>query len=387
MFDLVITNGTLVMPDREPLAGGVAVQNELIHALGDVQDQGKVTIDASGCYVLPGIIDIHTHGIGYESSASESLHEYAKLEASHGCTTFYPTLFGPPEESAEHMRRHRRNTDELTELPQVGGFRLESPYLGFTGAGISRDLTPISKRVTNELLDAGGGHIKIWDVSPELEGAADLISELASKGIVCSLAHMRATIDQARAAIDAGAKLVTHLFCTFELPEMTDPGVYPAGLTDLFLVDDRVACEIIADGAHVNPLLIEKTLRCKPDDMTVFVTDSNFGAGLPSGRYELPGGWGLAAIDGPNNGVRLVEREMGLAGSALTPIDSLRNCIRMLGKDLRTASRLCSANPAKMLGLNKGRLAVGMDADLIVLNEQLELVYTIVQGKVAFSRS
>ncbi len=387
MVDLIIANGTLVMPDREPCSGDVGIQHGLIHFLVDVESQGKTTIDATGCYVLPGIIDIHTHGIGYESSASESLHEYAKLEASHGCTTFYPTLFGPPEESAEHMRRHRRNTNELAELPQVGGFRLESPYLGFTGAGISRDLAPISKAVTNELLDAGGGHIKIWDISPELEGAAGLISELSSMGIICSLAHMRATIDQARAAIDAGAQLVTHLFCTFEVPEMIDPGVYPAGVTDLFLVDDRVACEIIADGTHVNPMLIEMTLRCKPDDMTVFVTDSNYGAGLPSGRYDLPGGWGLAAIDGPNNGVRLVEREMGLAGSALTPIDSLRNCVQMLGKDLGMASRLCSANPARLLGLNKGRLAVGWDADLIVLDEQLELMYTIVRGKVAFSRS
>ncbi|MHB1460219.1 MAG: N-acetylglucosamine-6-phosphate deacetylase [Armatimonadota bacterium] len=386
MTDLVIVGGTLVLPDGSLVPGSVAIQNGLVCALGDVEGLGKTTIDASGCYVLPGIIDIHTHGIGYESSASESLYEYAKLEAACGCTSFFPTLFGPPEVSAEHMRRHRSNTNELADLPQVGGFRLESPYLGFTGAGTSRDLAPISKKVTDELLDAGGGHVKIWDVSPELEGAAGLISELSGMGIVCSLAHMRATIEQARAAIDAGARLVTHLFCTFAVPEMTDPGVYPAGVTDLFLVDDRVACEIIADGTHVNPMLIEMTLRCKPDDMTVFVTDSNYGAGLPSGRYELPGGWGLAAIDGPNNGVRLVEREMGLAGSALTPIDSLRNCIRMLGKDISTASRLCSANPARLLGLNKGLLAVGMDADLIVLDEQLELMYTIVRGKVAFAR-
>lgn len=386
MNDLIINGGTLVLPDGSLAPCCVDVQGGLIHSLGESDGQGKTTIDASGCYVLPGIIDVHTHGICRESSASESLHEYARLEASCGCTTFIPTLFGPPEQSVEHMRRHRSNTNELADLPQVGGFRLESPYLGYTGAGISRDLAPISEQVTNSLLMAGGGHIKIWDISPELDGSTGLISMLSSMGIICSLAHTRATMAQARAAIDAGARLVTHLFCTFLLPEVTDPGVYPAGLTDLFLLDDRVACEIIADGTHVHPLLVEKTLRCKPEQQTVFVTDSNYGAGLPSGHYELPGGWGLAALDGPNNGVRLVDREMGLAGSALTPIDLLRNSVRLLGRDIATASRLCSANPAKLLGLNKGELAVGKDADLIVLDEQLELLYTIVHGKVAYAR-
>jgi N-acetylglucosamine-6-phosphate deacetylase len=195
------------------------------------------------------------------------------------------------------------------------------------------------------------------------------------------VAHTRASIDQVRAAIDAGARLVTHLFDTFQVPEMTDPGVYPAGLTDYLLVEDRVACEIVGDGTHVHELLVEKTLRCKTPNKTIFVTDSNLGAGLPPGRYVLPGGWGDAVVNGPNNGVRIPDRDMGLAGSALTPIDAFRNAIRLFHKDLATATMLCSTTPARLLGLNKGEVTVGMDADLIILDSNLNLVRTLVAGQ------
>ena len=110
---------------------------------------------------------------------------------------------------------------------------------------------------------------------------------------------------------------MTHLFDTFELPDNThpDPGVYPAGIVDYFLVEDRVMCEIIGDGTHVHPLLVEKTFRCKSPERIVFVTDSNYGAGLPTGEYLLPGSWGNVRIDGCNNGVRMLDRNMALAGT------------------------------------------------------------------------
>jgi N-acetylglucosamine-6-phosphate deacetylase len=237
------------------------------------------------------------------------------------------------------------------------------------------------------LLAAGGGHIKIWDVSPELEGAPDLVRQLSREGIVCSVAHTQATIDQARAAVDSGATLVTHLFDVFPVPENRGTGVYPEGLVDYLLVEDRIACEIIGDGTHVHPLNVEKAFRCKPSDRLVFITDSNYGAGLPPGRYNAPGSWGTVQIDGPNNGVRQVDRNMGLAGSALTPIDSFRNVIRLFHKDLATASRVWSSNPARLMGLNKGEIAPGRDADLIILDKNLNLLCTIVAGEIAYRRA
>ena len=382
---LAIRNGRVLLADE-----GMCCC-DLLLAAGAIQETGSSLkgdreLDAEGGYVLPGLIDLHTHGIQKESVDAGLLAEYARIEACFGATTFYPTLFASPEEAARQMERHRRETDELRKTPQVGGFRLESPYLARTGAGVTKDLTTINPRTTDMLLEAGGGHVRIWDVSPELVGAAGLIAQLSQQGLVCSIAHTGAAIDQGRAAVDAGARLVTHLFDVFTIPTEQTSGVYPAGLVDYLLVEDRVTCEIIGDGTHVDPLLVEKAFRCKPQDRLVFVTDSNFGAGLPPGQYDAPGSWGRVEIEGPNNGVRMVDRNRGLAGSALTPIDGFRNAVRRFGKDLGAASRIWSRNPARLMDLNKGDIALGRDADLIILDNELELVCTMVAGEIVYHR-
>jgi N-acetylglucosamine-6-phosphate deacetylase len=220
-----------------------------------------------------------------------------------------------------------------------------------------------------------------------LDGAPEVIELLSRQGIVCSIAHTRATIEQGQAAVEAGARLATHLFDVFEPPQDKGTGVYPHGLVDYLLVEDRVKCEIIGDGTHVPEILVEKAFRCKPPDGLVFVTDSNFGAGLPPGQYEAGGSWGRVQIDGPNNGVRMVDRGMGLAGSALTPIDSFRNVVRLFHKSIGVASRVWSRNPAHLLGLNKGEIAPGRDADLIILDQDLGLCYTIVAGQIIYQKA
>jgi N-acetylglucosamine-6-phosphate deacetylase len=344
-------------------------------------------IDAAGGYVLPGLIDLHTHGIHTISAESGSLDEYAAAEASHGATTFYPTFFCSPEETATHLQRHLRETDDLRAVPQVGGFRLEAPYLAIASGGSENAVRPVTQKVTDDLLAVGRGHIKIWDVSPELTGAPGFISFVTQQGIVISLAHTRATIAQGRAAVDAGARLVTHMFDVFyHMPEMADPDpdIYGPCLADYLLLEDRVTCEIIGDGLHVDPLLVEKAFRCKPADRLAFVTDSNFGAGLPAGRYTLPGDWGNVQIGSPNDGVRLLDRNLMLGGSALTPINSFLNVRRLFHKDLAMASRVWSKTPARLLGLNKGEIAAGMDADLIILDCDLELQYTISGGEIIY---
>jgi N-acetylglucosamine-6-phosphate deacetylase len=383
---VVIKNGKVLLPTEEILAGDVLIENGQIEATGPSLT-GDVQLDAQGGYVLPGLIDLHTHGIRTINLQDGTLEEYASIEAEFGATTFYPTLFDTPQAIAEQMRRHRAETDELRLVPQVGGFRLESPYLARTGAGLAKDLGHISPEITATLLEAGGGHVKIWDVSPELDGAPDVIRELSQRGIICSIAHTQASIEQGRAAVEAGARLVTHLFDVFFPPEDTGTGVYPHGLIDYLLIEDRAMCEIIGDGTHVPEILVEKAFRCKSPDGLVFVTDSNFGAGLPPGQYDAGGSWGRIQIDGPNNGVRMVDRGMGLAGSALTPIDAFRNAIHLFGKSMGVASRICSRNPARLLGLNKGEIAPGRDGDLLILDADLKLRHTLVGGNVVYADS
>ena len=383
---LTIKNGRVLLPNGLIENCDVLIEGKQIKQVGTNIPSDGPTIDAGGSYVLPGLIDIHTHGMGHESTSEGSLKEYAKLCTSYGATTLYPTLFSSADRTVQQLKRHLAETNDLRDTPQVAGFRLESPYLAYTGGGTSKDLAPITDENTKMMLDAGAGHIKIWDISPELPGACDLIRQLTAQGIVASMAHTHATIDEAKAAVDAGLKLATHLFNTFVMPEWAEGGVYGVGLVDYLLIEDRVTCEIIGDGTHVKPILVEKAFRCKPNDGIVFVTDSNMGAGLPPGRYSLPGGWGDVMIDGSNNGVRLIDRDMGLAGSALTPIDGFRNAIRLFGADIARANHLCSTSPARLLGLNKGEIAVGKDADIIILNDDLELLRAIVQGAELFTK-
>lgn len=382
---LAITNGRILLPTEKIQAGDVLIENGRIKEVGPSVTADE-QIDAMGGYVVPGLIDVHTHGIRTVNLQDGSLQEYARIEAEFGTTTFYPTLFDTPEAIAEQMRRHRAETDDLRLVSQVGGFRLESPYLARTGAGQAKDLGHITPEITEMLMEAGGGQIKIWDVSPELDGAPGVIEELSGQGIVCSIAHTQATIEQGRAAVDAGARLVTHLYDVFMPPEDKGTGIYPHGLVDYLLIEDRVKCEIIGDGTHAPDILVEKAFRCKTPDGLVFVTDSNFGAGLPPGQYDAGGSWGRIQIDGPNNGARMVDRDMGLAGSALTPIDAFRNAIRLFNKDMGTASRICSLSPARLLDLNKGEIAPGRDADLIVLDGDLELRYTVVAGEIIYKK-
>jgi len=382
---LFIRNVTIPYSKNNKYLKDIYIENGVIFSINNCKpDPSSLIIDADGLMAIPGIIDIHTHGILDIRTEECDLNEYAEVEASFGATTFLPSFFNPPKKIAESMKRHLSENNYLKNLPQIPGFRIESPYLVKIGGGNSKDFTPISDDVTNMLFEAGSGFIKIWDISPELPGALETISFLTSKGIICSLAHSGASIEQARNAVNKGLKLVTHLYDTFDIPKETDPGVYPQGLIDYLLTEDRVFCEIIGDGTHVYNLLVEKTLRCKSTEKTIFITDSNYGAGMPAGIYKLPECGSEIKIDGTNNGVRLTERNMTLAGSALTPIDSFRNVINIFGKNISTAIDLCSAAPAKLLGLNKGFLETGFDGDILLLDDKMDIKYTIAGGEVIY---
>lgn len=381
-----IKEGLILFPDGALQEADVVLRDGRIESVG-ANLVADAEIDAAGCYVLPGLIELHTHGMRGHAAETGDLIAYAATMAEFGATTFYPTLFCPPDRAVEHLRRHLRETDGLRLTPQVGGFRLESPYLAIPSGGTDLDVAPIDEALTRRLLAAGEGHIKLWDVSPELDGAVALIRRLSAQGIVCSIAHTHATIAQGRAAVDAGARLATHLFDVFyHTPERKDPDpdIYAPSLVDYLLVEDRLTCEIIGDGTHVDPLLVEMAFRCKGAERLAFVTDSNLASGMPPGRYSIPGNGGDVMIRSASDGVRLPDRDMILAGSALSPLDGLRNVVRLFGKDVATASRVWSATPARLMGLNKGEIAVGRDADLIVLDENLELLYTLVAGNVVY---
>jgi N-acetylglucosamine-6-phosphate deacetylase len=338
-------------------------------------------IDARGGYVLPGFVDQHSHGMRDVMVDKDDIHRYAGYQLDNGVTACLPTLANDPASNMARMKSILAETRDFQLAPNLVGFRPEIMYLVDASAGPASSVVRPDPDLTEAVWEASGGRIRIWDISPELEGAIPFIEWCAAHGVVSSLAHSAATIPQVREAVAAGLGLVTHLYDLFVIPKEDDEGVYPAGVTDYINVEDRLSAEIIPDGVHAHPLLVETTIRCKGLDRVAFITDSLMGSGLPPGRYE-----GLV----PNSpvevtatrGIRRISDGI-LSGSALTQLQSFRNAINKFGKSIPQASRLCSRTPARIIGLDrKGRIAPDMDADVVVLGEDLSLKTVILAGEV-----
>ena len=348
-------------------------------------EKNEQVIDAEGCYVLPGFIDIHTHGLKDVLVDKGSLVDYSRLQYEQGVTGCVATLGGSPEENGNTMQRGLDETGRLKETPNILGFRPEILYLADASAGNPDSLVSISPDITEALYQAGEGWIRIWDVSPELSGALEFIRWAGKKGIVTSLAHSNALEDVVRPAVDAGMGLVTHFYDLFPLAVEVDEGVYPAGITDYINLEDRLTVELIPDGVHVHPYLLEQTLRVKGLDGAVFITDSALGSGNPPGIYDglYPG---IQVEVTADRGIRRVGDDL-LSCSALTMVAGFRNTVFKFGKSIPTASRLCSRNAANLLGLTaKGYLAPGMDSDIVILDRELNLRTTICRGNLVYSR-
>jgi N-acetylglucosamine-6-phosphate deacetylase len=381
---MVIRNGTVIHVDRLEQRTDIRLMGGRIREIGRALEPapGEQVVEAEGLLAVPGLIDLHTHGLKNVSVQEGSLLEYSKLQLEEGVTTCIPTLYGPPETNRLRISEAMAETNDLCDTPNILGFRPEIMYVAKTGAGSSASLSGIDPTTSEALYSASKGRIPIWDVSPELKGAISFIHWAREKNIVVSLAHTGATLEQTRAGVDAGIALVTHLYDTFDIAQQVDPGVYPAGITDYIQIEDRLNVEIVPDGVHVHPILVEKTLRCKGIERVVFVTDSLRGSGNPPGIYD-----GLAhgeqievTVD---RGMRRIS-DNALSGSCLTQLQSFRNAVRVFGMSIRQACLLCSRNPARILGLNKGMLASGMDGDIILLDRNLELVATILAGELAY---
>lgn len=348
---------------------------------GLAEPRGARVVDARDCWVLPGLVDIHTHGIGDVAIDTGSAREFSRLHAASGVTSCLATLALDAEADARRMREILRETEGFTLTPNIVGFRPEILYLVDASAGPSSSLARPDVRTTEMLWEASRGLIRVWDVSPEIEGALPFIGWCAEHGVVASMAHSAAGIDVVRPAVDAGMRLVTHFYDLFAMPKEKDEGVYPAGVTDYINIEDRLTVEIIPDGVHVDPLLVEKTLRCKGTGRVVFITDSLRGSGKPPGTYDgiIPG---EPVEVTPDRGIRRKSDGI-LSGSAITAITAFRNAVRMFGRSIPEACALCALTPARLLGLQrKGLIAAGMDADVIVVDRDLALRATIAAGQV-----
>lgn len=381
-----IKNVRLVFPGERVERGSLRVQDGRIQAINPAEAPGDGdVVDGGGKLLTPGLIDVHTHGIHtfqYETGA-DAVRAAGPALARYGTTTVVPTVC--PQRTPDMLERLRLAADGLSAAVGVHmpGLHVEGPFMAIAGAACAT--LPGDLHLLDELFDACRGRIAVMSVSPEQPGIIPVIERLCERGVAVFMTHTRATPEQTQRAIDAGVTHATHFYDVFPLPEVTEPGVRPAGVVEAVLANRRVSVDFIADGVHVHPMAIRAFTTAKGWPGVVAITDANVGAGLPAGEYETP--WGFRVRVRPGDGARNVVNN-GLAGSALTMNAAMRNLMQWLDLPGEQVWAMGTCNPARLLGLaRKGTLAPGADADLVLWNEDLTPDKTWCQGELVYGQT
>ncbi len=328
-------------------------------------------IDLGDRWLAPGFIDTHVHGGGgaqFNDRDVDGIAAAARFHAEHGTTGLLATLVPAPlDELCVSLQ-----AIAASGAPNVLGVHLEGPFLspGSPGALDPALLLVPDRAVLDRLLGVAPGLVRMVTVAPELPGALELIEAVVAAGAIASLGHSDASYAQAVAAVDAGARSVTHIFNAMPPLHHREPDLLGAAL-------DRteLSCELIADGVHADPVALRLAHRAKGPDGIRLITDAIAATGMPDGRYPL----GAREVTVADGRARL---DGALAGSTLTVNAAVANAVQFLGIDVPAGVALASAAPAALLGLGarKGAIAPGFDADLVVLDDGLRAVGTMVAG-------
>jgi N-acetylglucosamine-6-phosphate deacetylase len=344
---------------------------------------GAETLDLSGLTLYPGFVDVHIHGsagVDLMEAAAEDLHKVARFLASHGVTTWVPTLVpGPVEEYARAVsavEELMRRQDSLAPAARAAGVHYEGPFVNERQCGALRteffraydDASKLDELPT--LKREGAAHL--MTLAPEVEGGVRLIKELVARGWVVSIGHTRAPLDALEAARGAGARHMTHFLNAMPQLHHREPGPVGWGLTR-----DDVSVDLIADGVHSHPVMLGLVLRCKTPARVSLISDAVAPAGLGDGDYRL---WGetIRVREG-----RTSNERGHIAGSVITMLDAAR-MMTSLGLSEVDVARVASLNPSRLLGLeDRGSIEEGKRADFTALDDSFNVRFTLVGGRVA----
>ena len=244
-----------------------------------------------------------------------------------------------------------------------------------------------SRKRVEEPIDALKPYKAVFGISPEVDGIADIIPFMTQQGYPAFITHTAATVEQTEQAIRAGAVHATHFYDVFPYPGENDPGVRACGTIEAILASPQTSVDFILDGEHVDPVAVKMALACKDREKVCLITDANICAGMPPGKYHALSSDLEVFYDGGPARTGKTSRSPGvLAGSSLTMDRAVRNAIRLLAVSLPQAVAMASANQARVLGLNrtKGEIAVGYDADLVLLDDCLRVVDCWIGGRLAY---
>ena len=372
MEQLLFTNGR-VYRDGQFRRENVLVEDGKLSFPG-VPLEGCRVVDLKGAMLVPGFLDLHTHGgdnVDVNAATAEDFAQISRFFARNGTTGWLCSILTDTEEQTLWSIGQAR---EAMAAPIAGarllGIHLEGPFLSpeYKGAMPEHLLRKGDAALFRRYQQAAGGTVRYLTVAPEVEGVVDMIREISGE-VAVAIGHSGADYETAIRAIDAGARACTHTFNAMGLFHQHRPSIMGA------VLERPVYCEAICDGRHLHPGTVRMLLACKGWDRVAAVTDSIQAAGLPDGRYKL-GVNDVVVEDGDaklaSTGVR--------AGSTLTQDAALRNLMAFTGRPMEELLPALTENPARLIGVfdRKGSIADGKDADLVVLDEdnRVDLVFT-----------
>lgn len=339
-------------------------------------------VDLGDAILAPGFVDIHIHGgAGRDvmEAGEDALPAVEGLLARHGVSGYFPTtVTAPVDQTLAALERLATAIEAGTKPSSDGGraaplgIHLEGPFISRVRCGVHplEYLLPPTAALFERFWQAARGHIRVLTIAPELEGAAEVIAQAASRGVCVSLGHSDADQNAARAGISAGARHATHTFNAMRPLQHRDPGILGEVLTNA-----NVTADIIADGIHLDPTVVRLFLQAKGAEGAVLITDATAATGMPDGRYRL------GSIEAEVKDGRCLAGGK-LAGSVLTMDRAVRNVMQFGPLSLMQAVRLATSNPARVTGLTgkRGTISAGARADMVVLSPAGEVRKTIIGG-------
>jgi N-acetylglucosamine-6-phosphate deacetylase len=384
MSTILLHAARALTPTAEVLDAGILIRDGVIESIGARADMalpsGASEISATNQTAIPGFIDVHIHGAGGHDvmeGTNEAMSTVATTLARHGTTSFVATtVTASPDEtcrSVEGIAHYiTRQFEALQPRAEVLGVHYEGPFLNKVRRGVhpAEWIQSPSADLLNRFLQAAAGNARILTIAPEVLGAVPCMKAARDAGLVVAMGHTDATYEQARAAIAQGARHAVHVYNAMRPFSHRDSGVIGAVLTST-----EVTAELIADGIHVEEAAMRLLLQAKGPGCVILISDGLSATGMPDGKYML----GQFEVTVAGGVCRNAEGK--LAGSTLTLDRALRNVVA-LGISLPDAVRMLTSNPAKLLGIEfkKGALRMGADADIVLLDENLQVTNVWTRG-------
>lgn len=384
---LALSGGKIITPFRIIREGSILIERKKIIELGEI-DQVKIpahckVVDIRGKAVCPGFVDLLIHGAlghAFSEGTEESYEIISKHFLKFGSTAILASMYAKPEKELLANISSLANYIHHHPESNIRGIHMEGPYLNkaFKGAMNENFLWQPTIDSFHKMWDASQGLIKVMTIAPELPGAIEVIREAAKKGVIISIGHSMATYREIMLAIDNGAAHVTHMFNAMKPLHHREPGVALAAL-----LRDELKIELIADTYHVHPATMEFLLKVKKPNGIILITDSITPGGMHEGEE-----FKFANQTVRIRGGKAMLDDGTIAGSTLTLNKALKNMVETAGARITEAARMASLNGAKVIGLDhkKGILAVGKDADMVVLGNDYAVDMTIMEGKIVYNK-